>query len=47
MLVPKRKKSTNAPTPKRACTIEGTPARLMMARLIARVSQLSGAYSLR
>ncbi len=47
MLVPKPKKSTKAPTPKSACTIEGTPARLMIARLISRVNQLSGAYSLR
>ena len=47
MLVPKRKKSTKAPTPNRACTIDGTPARLMIARFMARVSQLSGAYSLR
>ena len=44
---PKRKKSTKAPNPKRACTMEGTPARLMMARLMTRVNQLSGAYSLR
>ena len=47
MLVPKPKNMTKAPTPNRACTIEGTPARLMMARLMARVNQLSGAYSLR
>ena len=47
MLVPKPKKMTKAPTPKRAWTMEGTPARLMMARLITRVNQLSGAYSLR
>ena len=47
MLVPKSKKRTKAPTPKSACTIEGTPARLMIARLMTRVSQLSGAYSLR
>ncbi len=47
MLVPKRKKMTNAPTPNSAWTIDGTPARLMIARLIARVNQLSGAYSLR
>ena len=47
MLVPKRKNSTKAPTPNKACTIEGTPARLTIAMLIARVSQLSRAYSLR
>ena len=47
MLVPKRKNSTKAPTPNSACTIDGTPARLMTARLIALVSQLSRAYSLR
>ena len=47
MLVPILKKSTNAPTPNRACTIEGTPARLMIARLMMRVNQLSFAYSLR
>ena len=47
MLVPNLKKMTNAPRPNRAWTIEGTPARLMMARLMTRVIQLSGAYSLR
>ena len=33
---------TKAPTPNSACTIDGTPARLTIARLITRVSQLSG-----
>jgi len=41
------KKSTKAPNPKSACTIDGTPARLMIARLMDLVSRLSGAYSLR
>ena len=47
MLVPKPKKITKAPTPNSAWTIDGTPARLMMQRLMSRVNQLSGAYSLR
>jgi hypothetical protein len=47
MLVPNLKKMTKAPSPNRACTIDGTPARLMIARLITRVNQLSPAYSLR
>ena len=45
--LPNRRKCTNAPTPNSACTIDGTPARLTMATLIVRVSQLSRAYSLR
>jgi hypothetical protein len=47
MLVPNSKKRTKAPSPNRAWTIDGTPARLMIARLIVRVNQLSPAYSLR
>ena len=39
--------STKAPTPKSACTMLGTPARLTTARLTKRVSQLSPAYSFR
>ena len=39
--------STKAPTPNRACTMLGTPARFTTARLMIRVSQLSRAYSLR
>ena len=38
---------TNAPTPNRAWTMLGTPARFTTARLMIRVSQLSRAYSLR
>ena len=45
MLVPKLKNSTKAPTPNRAWTMDGTPARLMIARLMIRVRVLSGAYS--
>ena len=37
----------NAPRPKSACTMLGTPARLMTARLMMRLNQLSLAYSLR
>lgn len=47
MLAPKSANSTNAPNPNRAWTMEGTPARLIIARLIARVRRLSRAYSLR
>jgi hypothetical protein len=39
--------STKTPTPKSACTMLGTPARLTTARLTRRVSQFSRAYSLR
>ena len=39
--------NTKAPNPKSAWTILGTPARLITARLMSRVSQLSLAYSLR
>src|SRR6185503_19204802 len=42
-----RAKSTNAPRPKSACTMLGTPARLTTARLMMRVNQFSLAYSLR
>jgi hypothetical protein len=45
--LPKCRKCTKAPTPNSACTIDGTPARLTIATLIVRVSQLSLAYSLR
>src|SRR5688500_17445857 len=40
-------KSTNAPRPKSAWTMLGTPARLTTARLMMRVYQFSFAYSLR
>ena len=39
--------STKAPRPNSACTMLGTPARLMTARLMIRLNQLSRAYSLR
>ena len=39
--------STNAPRPKSAWTILGTPARLMTATWMSRVNQVSRAYSLR
>ena len=39
--------STNSPSPNRPYTIDGTPARLMIARRIMRVNLLSRAYSLR
>ena len=38
---------TNAPTPNKACTMLGTPARFTTARLMIRVNQLLRAYSLR
>ncbi len=38
---------TKAPTPNKAWTMLGTPARFTTARLMIRVSQLSRAYSLR
>ena len=44
---PKPANNTNAPTPKRAWTMLGTPARLTTAMLTMRVSQFSPAYSLR
>ena len=39
--------STNAPTPNRAWTMLGTPARFSTAMLMIRVAQLSPAYSFR
>src|SRR5688572_5647246 len=42
-----RAKYTNAPTPNSPCTMLGTPARFTTPRLMIRLSQLSGAYSLR
>ena len=38
---------TKAPRPNNACTMLGTPARLITARLITRLNQLSRAYSFR
>ncbi len=47
MLVPKRKKRTNRPSPKSPYTTDGMPARLMIATRIRRVRALSPAYSAR
>ena len=44
---PMRANSTKAPSPNRACTMLGTPARFTTARLMTRVNQLSRAYSFR
>ena len=46
ILVPKPKTMTKAPTPNRACTIDRTPMRLIITRLMTLVNQLSAAYSL-
>ena len=47
MLRPMCAKSTNAPRPKSAWTMLGTPARFTTARFTTRVNQLSLAYSFR
>jgi hypothetical protein len=44
---PRSANITNAPTPNKAWTMLGTPARFTTARLMTRVNQLSRAYSLR
>ena len=43
--VPKPRNSTNKPSPNRPYTIEGMPARLMIARRMVRVNLVSRAYS--
>ena len=47
MDVPSCRKSTKRPSPNSPYTTEGMPAKLMIASRIARVNQLSGAYSAR
>ena len=45
--VPKRRNSTNRPSPNRPYTTDGMPARLTIARRMARVKAVSRAYSAR
>ena len=45
MDVPRLRKSTNAPRPNSACTMDGTPARFTMAKSTTRASVDSPAYS--